>query len=98
MEEGLWRYSSSTAMKATILIQTRRAWFFYQPDGVHIPTAYVIGGFFADEDTWDDITQRWKVENQRAGVERFHAADINAFHGEFEGWTKDQHLSTPRPC
>lgn len=64
---------------------------FYRPDSkpVYIPRTYVVGGFFSNEIIWDDIERRWKAENERAEVNRYHAANMNARSGEFEGWDKD---------
>jgi hypothetical protein len=39
-----------------------------------------------------DIEQRWKAENDRVGVQRYHGAAVNARNGEFEGWPKDKQI------
>jgi hypothetical protein len=56
------------------------------------PKSYVVGGFFADEDTWNKIERGWKRRNHMEGVPRFHAAHLNAGTYEYEGWTKQRRL------
>ena len=66
---------------------------FYEPGAnkpVHVPQTYVVGGFFSNDITWTEVEERWKAENKRAGVTRYHAANVNARSGEFAGWSKDQ--------
>lgn len=59
---------------------------------LYIPRIYVVGGFFSDEYTWAEIERRWRQENERVGVKRYHAANVNARSGEFEGWEKDKQI------
>ncbi len=59
----------------------------------YVPRTYVVGGFFAGEQTWADISKRWKAENERVGVRRYHAANVNARSGEFEGWDKEKQIA-----
>lgn len=56
----------------------------------HVPKAYVVGGFLANERTWGAIGDRWREENKRVGVSRYHGAHVNAKTYEFEGWDKDR--------
>jgi hypothetical protein len=63
---------------------------FYDVDGQHVPKAYVVGGFIANERIWENIGERWRKENERVGVSRYHGAYVNARSGEFAEWSKDQ--------
>jgi hypothetical protein len=58
----------------------------------YVPSTYVVGGFFSNEYTWADVEKRWGAENQRVGVSRYHAANVNARSGEFEGWEKEKQI------
>src|SRR5258708_4517458 len=60
--------------------------------GPHIPASYVVAGFLAEENIWSEIERRWDEENQRVGVKRYHASDLNGFRREFEGWKPAQQL------
>lgn len=64
--------------------------FYEQPERpLYIPRTYVVGGFFSDELTWAEVEKRWQEENERVGVRRYHAANVNARSEEFEGWDKE---------
>ena len=68
---------------------------FYDPNSkasTYIPKTFIVGGFFSNERNWGDIETRWKAENKRAGVTRYHAVYVNARSDEFTGWTKDQQI------
>jgi hypothetical protein len=68
---------------------------FYDPSSKgekYIPQTYIVGGFFSNENVWENIEQRWKAENNRVGVTRFHATHVNARSGEFEGWSKEKQI------
>lgn len=58
----------------------------------YIPRTFVVGGFFSGDEVWGKIEDQWKAANERAGVKRFHAANVNSRTGEFVGWTKNQQL------
>lgn len=57
------------------------------PGTPYIPATYVVAGFFAEEATWTEVERRWKRENERVGVTRYHAANVNNRDGEFNGWS-----------
>lgn len=56
----------------------------------YVPRIYVVGGFFSNEIVWGRIENAWREENGRAGVTRYHGANVNAKSGEFEGWDKEK--------
>lgn len=56
------------------------------------PRSYTVGGFFGDERSWGNVERRWKDKNKRVGVERYHAAHLNAATYEFDGWTPQRRL------
>ncbi len=58
------------------------------PSASYVPATYVVAGFFAEEATWTEIERRWTRENERVGVTRYHAANVNSRTGEFEGWSR----------
>src|SRR5271170_463193 len=57
-------------------------------NAAYVPATYIVAGFFAEEATWTEIERRFTRENERAGVRRYHAANVNGRTGEFEGWDK----------
>ena len=65
---------------------------FHTMGDQYVPKAYVVGGFFSDEITWGEIEGNWLTENKRAGVQRYHASQLNAREDEFKGWKKDQQI------
>jgi len=72
---------------------TKQEMVFYPERGRdYKPKAYVVGGFLANELIWGEIEKRWREENKRVGVKRFHGVYVNARTGEFEGWSKDQQI------
>jgi hypothetical protein len=60
------------------------------------PASYIVGGFFADQATWNKIDVAWANKNQRVGVERYHAAHLNGATYEFAGWSKNRRLQYSR--
>jgi hypothetical protein len=68
---------------------------FYTP-GIakpsYVPRIFVVAGFFCNELQWNDVEARWRTENIRAGVKRYHGAHVNARTGEFDGWSKEQQI------
>ena len=67
---------------------------FHSPGekSIYVPKTYIVGGFFAHELTCSDIENRWNEENTRVGVKRYHASEVNARDGEFEGWPKEKQI------
>lgn len=62
-------------------------------DGDHVPATFVVAGFLADQDTWECITGPWQAENERQGVTRYHAVDLNGLRNEFsesKGWSRQK--------
>jgi len=60
------------------------------PNAAYVPATYIVAGFFAEEATWTEIERRWKRENERVGVTRYHAANVNGKTGEFAGWSNEK--------
>jgi hypothetical protein len=56
------------------------------------PMCYIVGGFIADQRTWEKIEKGWVNKNKRVGVPRYHAAHLNAGTWEFDGWSKGRRL------
>jgi hypothetical protein len=50
------------------------------------PTVFVVGGAVADDTIWRRVEDGFSAANLSAGVTEYHAADVNAFGGEFEKW------------
>jgi len=57
------------------------------------PKSYVVGGFFADQVTWDKIETRWQRKNDLEGVPRYHASHLNAGTWEYDGWSKARRVA-----
>jgi hypothetical protein len=62
-------------------------------DGDHVPATFVVAGFVADQDTWERITGPWQAENERQGVTRYHAVDLNGLRNEFKGWIRQRQVA-----
>ncbi len=56
------------------------------------PKSYVVGGFFGNQKTWEKVELRWRRKNSLEGVERFHAAHLNAGTWEYDDWTKARRI------
>lgn len=47
---------------------------------------FTFGGFMASEHEWSKLENKWKRRVKKAGVSRFHAAELNGYKKEFAGW------------
>jgi len=47
---------------------------------------FTFGGFMALETEWTKLERKWKRRVKKAGVSRFHAAELNGYKKEFESW------------
>jgi len=54
------------------------------------PRAYMVSGFVAKEETWNNVENPWRGINSRRGLSRFHATTLNAYQGEYKGWTSQR--------
>ncbi len=54
----------------------------------HVPQTFAVAGFIAPENVWERVERRWNNANRFFKVSRFHAANVNARDGEYEGWKK----------
>lgn len=52
----------------------------------HVPRTYVFAGFFADDQTCNEIGEAWSRVNIKYEVPRFHAAHLNSKSNEYTGW------------
>ena len=57
------------------------------------PRSFLVGGMFGDVDAWKKIEPRWKRKNDLEGVQRFHAAHLNARTWEYEGWSNPRKIA-----
>lgn len=48
---------------------------------------FTFAGFMASDVEWGKLQRKWKQRVKKAGVSRFHAANINGYTEEFAGWT-----------
>jgi len=46
-----------------------------------------VGGFISDPEAWAKIEAPWKRKNRLEGVDRYHAAHLNAATYEYDGWS-----------
>jgi hypothetical protein len=67
--------------------------YVYDLGSQFVPRSYVVAGFFAADLIWEQIENDWNIANSNAGVKRYHAVEVNARSGEFEGWDKDKQIS-----
>jgi hypothetical protein len=56
----------------------------------HRPHNYCVAGLLGEERTFKKLEDNWTGINTRCGVSRFHAAPLNARHGEYAGWDRVQ--------
>jgi hypothetical protein len=47
---------------------------------------FTFGGFMALETEWTKLERKWNRRIKKAGVSRFHAAELNGYKKEFESW------------
>lgn len=47
---------------------------------------FTFGGFMGLETEWSKLERKWKRRVKKAGVSRFHAAELNGYKKEFESW------------
>ena len=62
-------------------------------DPVFEPRSFVVGGMFGDDESWSKVEKGWARKNQLEGVARFHASELNARTGEYEGWSKARQVA-----
>ncbi len=61
---------------------------YMDESGTHEGSPVVtVAALVALAQTWRDWTKQWNIHKRPIGV--FHANDCANFHGEFEGWEKD---------
>jgi hypothetical protein len=69
---------------------------FLDETGVHDDAEMVaVGGYISAPKNWRAWTKNWNVHKRKVPIDRkpikvFHATDCANFHGEFEGWTKEE--------
>jgi hypothetical protein len=69
---------------------------FMDETGVHDDADMVaVGGYVSRPKHWRDWTKDWNVHKRRVPSGRrpikvFHSTDCANYHGEFEGWTKEE--------
>jgi hypothetical protein len=52
------------------------------------PNSFATSGFFSNQETWEEVENRWNEINQKYGVPRFHAQHLNRRDNEYDGWCK----------
>jgi hypothetical protein len=57
------------------------------------PRSYVVGGMFGDQESWGKVERGWARKNELEGVDRFHAAHLNAGTWEFDKWSKARRVA-----
>ncbi len=58
----------------------------------HAPRTYCVSGLLGEERTFKKLEANWVGINNRFGVERYHAAPLNALDGEYKGWDKSKQI------
>ena len=59
----------------------------------HAPSNFVVTGLLGEEQTFAKLQRLWRKANDKFGVQRYHAAEMNAREGEFKGWSSDRSIA-----
>ncbi len=67
-------------------------WFYCDESYDNPLKNYCVAGLLGEEKTFVKLEANWIGINKRFGVQRFHAAPLNAFDHEYEGWEKNRQI------
>lgn len=64
---------------------------FFDDSGTHGSSKVLaIGGCVAREEQWVLFERDWAAMLERFGILEYHSADLQAFAGDFKGWTEEK--------
>ena len=64
---------------------------FFDDSGTHEGSKVVaIGGCVAREEQWAQFEPEWAEMLAHFGIQEYHSGDLQAFAGEFKGWTEEK--------
>ena len=58
----------------------------------HAPKNFAVTGLLGEEKTFAKLERLWQKANDKFGVNRYHAAPMNARVGEFLGWSPERSI------
>src|SRR5213592_1564804 len=73
-------------MTVWVLVVNEFAAYFDDSGHPNDQFAVVVAGFLANQKQWLALEKEWKQALVAEGVTVFHATDLQAGKGEFEGW------------
>jgi len=67
-------------------------WFYCDESYDNPTTSYCVAGLLGEADAFKKLQANWIGINDRFKVKRFHASELNAMDGVYEGWSKNQQV------
>src|SRR6266849_2870004 len=94
--QQVWEFSLRVPQRATGMVVVTMIKTFMDETGLHGDAEMVaVGGYISRPKHWRAWTKDWNAHKRgvppgRRPIDVFHSTDCANYHGEFEGWTKEE--------